>query len=430
MDDLEQQLRAWTDATEAAAEADPVSADEAMALAGVGAAPAPVAVGGGWRGRRTWLAAAAVLVALAVGGAVVALAGEGGTGDEPVGSGDLGGSPSTPDPTTAPAPEPTGPDVEYPPVDPASIGEVGYEVLHVGSAEPLPATPNRLPAPQLRAASTPEQLEELWLTARHLDPTRSSTPPQPDVDLDERVVVSIVVAADSSCDRQLEGFALGTRPWGAAGELLVLRPKLELPESARCATPPVRSVLPRQYLVAIDWESVGNRFELQVDAGDLEAAADPAADRAPIRSSLVLDRGRPDPVLLDLHLLETTVPAGGELRGMVTASNASGEPVDIGFCGSPFAVGLSNDEVDQQVGFTDCLEEGQIVPGQSSFEVTVSGSYLGCSASLSQPPILQQCLPGGGLPPLPAGEYRTRVYPPTGLDDVVAPTLTVTVTDP
>lgn len=427
MDDLEQQLRAWTDATEAAADADPVTADEAIALAGVGAAPAPAAVGGGWRGRRTWLAAAAVLVALAVGGAVLALAGDD-RGEEPVGSGDLGGTPSTPDSTPAPAPEPPDPSGEYPPVDPASIGEVGYEVLHVGSAEPLPASPNQLPAPQLRAASTPEQLEELWLTARHLDPTRSSTPPQPDVDLDEQVVVSIVAGADA-CPRAFSGFALGTRPWGAGEEILVLRPRLMEAWGAACPLPG-GSPSAHQYLVAIDWASVGNRFELQVDAGDLEAAADPAADRAPIRSSLVLDRGRPDPVLLDLHLLETTVPAGGELRGMVTASNASGEPVDISFCGSPFAVGLSNDEVDQQVGFTDCLEEGQIVPGLSSFEVTVSGSYLGCSASLSQPPILQQCLPGGGLPPLPAGEYRTRVYPPAGLDDVVAPTLTVTVTDP
>jgi hypothetical protein len=423
MDDLEQQLRAWTDATVADAGVDPVIAEEARDLAGVAAVPAS-ATGGGWRGRWTWLAAAAVLVALAVGGAVVALAGDG--GDEPVGSGDLGGAPSTSDPTIEPDPF-----VMYPPVDPASIGEVGYEVLHVGSAEPLTDDPDELPAPLLRAASTPEQLEELWLTARHLDPTLSSTPPQPDVDLDEQVVVSIVAGVDA-CPRALDGFALSTRPWGAGGELLVLQPALVEAAGADCV-PTVGGPTAHQYLVAIDWDSVGNRFELQVVAGNLAAVETSYPDRTAVVSSLVLDRGRPDPVLVDLHLVESTLPAGGELNGVVTVSNASGEPIDIGFCGSPFAVGLSNDEVDQQMGFDGCLEEGQIVPGLSSFEVTLRGSYLGCSGG--DGPLLPgdvRCLPEPNLgpPPLPAGEYRTRVYPPAGLDDVVAPTLTVTVTDP
>jgi hypothetical protein len=369
-------------------------------------------------------------VALAVGGAVVALAGGDG-GDEPVGSGDVDGAPSSPDPTTAPPPGQADPNVEYPPVDPASIGEVGFEVLHVGSAEPLTDDPDQLPAPLLRAASTPERLEELWLTARHLDPTLSSTPPQPDVDLDEQVVVSIVAGVDP-CPRSLEGFRIQTRPWGAGEELLVLQPELVEPAGADCV-PSVDGPTAHQYLVAVDWVSVGNRFELQVVAGNLAAVETGYPDRSPVVSSLVLDRGRPDPVLIDLHVVETTVTAGGELNALVTVSNATGEPIDIGFCGWPFAVGLSNDEVDQQMGFDDCLQEGQIVPGLSSFEVTLRGSYLGCSGGSEPLPAgAVACLaePNLGPPPLPAGEYRTRVYPPTGLDDVVAPTLTVTVTDP
>jgi hypothetical protein len=56
-------------------------------------------------------------------------------------------------------------------------------------------------------------------------------------------------------------------------------------------------------VIAVEWASVGNRFDLQVVAGNLAAVETGYPDRSPAVSSLVLDRGRPDPVLIDLELV-------------------------------------------------------------------------------------------------------------------------------
>jgi hypothetical protein len=392
MDDLEQQLRAWTDASEAAAAADPVTAEQAMALAAAGAAPAPVAAGAGWRGRRTWLAAAVVLVALAVGGAVMVIAGDG--GDEPVQTGELGGEPDV-DPEPQREPDP--------PIDGVLEPFDGFEVLHMGLAGDEPVG-------TIRAARTDEQLAELWDDLIVLEePTGEASPvgPPPSIDHDEVAVVSLVLP-DSGCAPYLEEIDL-------AG-VGILVPDFRVPEG-ECGSPQP----PKRYVVAIEWASVGADVRILLPAGSF-----PGIEGSELR----LRRDRPDPVLIDLELAGRTVVAGDEVPGTVIVSNATGEPIDIGFCGAEFAVGLANDEVEQALGFEDCLETGTIPPGTSTYGVVVRASYGSCVAGTSEPPTLVACLPEGGVPPLPAGEYRTRVYPPSGLDDFVAPALTVTVTDP
>lgn len=393
MDEIERQVRAWADAAgPAAVEGEPVAAEEVVGPA----APAP----SGGTGRRWLAAAAAVLAVAAVGAGVLAL-----TADdaEQVRSGD---------PTTT-AGEPDD--------------EVRFELLHLGLAVPPAGVDDGWidELPSLRTAASAEQLEELWADVRYLDPTRSSIPPVPEVDVDERVVVSIAIP-DDNCPPELRGFRRDEGD-GIAGDRLI-------PQFVETADVCEEPLIPKQYVVALDWASTGDRFSVFVDGGNL--SGDPERIPGYGRSSEIrLDRARPARVLVDLELEATTVEAGGSLAGQVVVSNDTGVAIDIGYCGAEFAVGLENDEVDQQLGFDACLQQGQLLPGSSAFDVEISASYGSCVAVGPEDPLpdgMVECLPGGGVPPLPPGEYRTRLYPPGGLEgvDLDVDELAITVTAP
>ena len=420
MDDLERQLTAWTEATVAAADAAPVAVEEAIGRAGTAGAPAPIDAGGmGGRGR-AWLAAAAVvLVVAALGAAVVARTG--GNESERLRSGEPEVATTSPSPTTSALTDPDGgPDDRFEPVGPAS--DAG-ELLHVGHmGPPLQFTDWVDGAVVLRAASTPSQLEDLWRDVRHLDPTRSSTPPLPDVDLDGKVVVSVAVVGDA-CPRSFDGFAVETGPDGAGGTLTRLQPKL-VPSDCVGASPGDGL----QYVIAVDWAFVGDRFALFVDGSDL--AADPTVepDRAGTTAVLSLDRSRPDPVVIDIELTDTTVAAGSTLPATVRVSNNSGEPVDITYCGAEFAIGLENDEARQELVFPMCAQGGQIPPGTTLYDVTITTTYGTCTTMADPPAGARPCLPDGSTPSLPPGEYDVRLYPPGSLADAEVPPVTVTVT--
>jgi hypothetical protein len=139
-------------------------------------------------------------------------------------------------------------------------------------------------------------------------------------------------------------------------------------------------------------------------------------------------------VLVDLEQpsLSGTVVAGETLPMTVVVSNNTGEPIEIGYCGAEFALGLENDDVEQQLVFPACLQGGTIPVGTTTYEVTVGSTYGTCTTMTDPPPGARPCLPGGGIPPLPAGEYRTRLYPPAGLEgvDLDVAELAVTVTAP
>lgn len=384
MDEIERQVRAWADAAAVAAgEGDPVGADEVSTAPAV-LRPVP-------RGGRRRLAAAAVVVAVgALAAGVLAL-----TSDDPAPI-------RTADSTTTTEPEgSTG-------------GDVSFEVLQVGGAAPAPGDDwdewvGSLPV--LQTASTAEQLEELWRGVRYLDPTRSSTPPVPEVDVGERVVVSIVIPGDA-CPPELQSFRRQALEDGGPVRLV--------PQFVETASECEQPLVPTQYVVALDWSSTGDRFSVLVDGGNL--SGDPDRPTGDARSAEVrLDRARPAQVPIDLELDATTVEAGSTLSGQVVVSNNTGAPIPITYCGAELALGLENDEVDPQMGFNACLQRGVLAPGVTAFDVEVSASYGSCVAvgpDDPRPEGMAECLPGGAIPPLPPGEYRTRLYPPGGLEGV------------
>lgn len=409
MDEIERQVRAWADAAApAAVDGDPVGADEASSGS---VAPSPPS-----RGGRRWLAAAAAMVVVgAVAAGVVAL-----TADESE-------QVRTGDPTTTT--EPDGSD---------GSDEVAFELLHLGWAEPTAGAEEGWvdQLPQLRTASTAEQLEALWGVRQpwSVDDSEAIPPavpaPVPEIDFGEQVVVAITIP-DDNCPPELRGFRRQPGEDGVGGDRLI-------PEFVETAIECEEPLIPKQYVVALDWASTGDRFSVFVDGGNLagdpermvQGCATGAALRClPPRSEIRLDRARPARVLVDLELEATTVEAGGSIQGRVVVSNNTGEPIDITYCGAEFAVGLENDEVDQQLVFPMCASGGTIPTGMTAYEVTATASYGTCTTMTDPPPGARPCLPGGAIPPLPLGEYRTRLYPPAGLDGV-DDELAITVTAP
>ena len=124
-------------------------------------------------------------------------------------------------------------------------------------------------------------------------------------------------------------------------------------------------------------------------------------------------RGRPArptsaPVSARVVLSARTVAAGGSLTGRVIVTNRTGEPVEGVGCRNIFQVALRSNEVKPEVAWLLCAETLSIPPGRSTYPVTVAASHLTCSSTPSSE--IPQCLPGGGLPPLPPGDYRAVLF--------------------
>jgi hypothetical protein len=408
MDDIGDQLRAWADATAPIGAGEPVrvealtSAPERTSGGAPGEGPidglAPPPAPASKSGARRWLAVAAVVAVLAVaaGAAVRAL----GVDDRAaVGSGD------TTAPSTAPAPDP-------------ATGPVGFEVLHLGGA-------GEAQMGTVQVAATDAQLAALWddLVGLPLPPEASGpygpedtdvlAAGPPDVDLDQQVVVAITIP-DDACAPELVRFDRD----GSA-----VTPVFE-EVTDECEQP----LIPKRYVVALDRAGI-DRLRLPADETyDLPA------------TEVLLRPGRTGSVVVDLEQPELagTVAGGGTLPMTVVVSNNTGRPLEMAYCGAPFAVGLENDEVDQQLGFNACLQQSQLAPGITTFEVEASASYGSCvavSPGEPQPEGMVACGPGGSVPPLPPGEYRTRLYPPGGLGaaegvELDVAELDITVTDP
>lgn len=288
-------------------------------------------------------------------------------------------------------------------------GDVTFEVLHVGLAgEESVGT--------LRSASTSSQLGALWADLVALDGRAGpdAVGPVPDAAMfADRVVVSIVIP-DDACPPTLSGFQRVATEAGEPGRLV--------PQFVEADTPCDQPLIPKRFVVALQWASTGDRFVLVAGDGDRRGA-----EGASALSEIQLDRTRPDPVLVDVELDATTAIPDGELTATVVVSNNTGHPIAIGYCGNEFAVGLESDEVDQSLAFPACREEGAIVPGTSRFHVRILTTYGSCTAAPDPTPPTVACLSGGGIPALPPGEYRTHLYPPDGID-ADAPPVTVTLT--
>lgn len=383
MDDLEQQIKAWADTTMAGVE----QVDE-----GVSSVESPLvtldpAGSPRWGRRLAAVAAAAVVVLGAIG---VSLAAR--SDDEPVRSvhtSDPPATSSTTEPQTSMPVVPT---------------DVAFDVLAVTSD---PASE----VGSLAAAQTSEELAALWAEARVPDTIEGQ---MPDVDFDERVVVSMTVAG---C---LPTVSSVRRDGGMV--------------RARVADDPEQcggDVAPKSLLVALDWATTGDDY-LFLLAGDRpdEDAASLNVTRHGTRSDDEEDAGRvPAPgVSASLELDATTVAVGGTITGTVTVVNDSGAPIDGSSCGDYFVATIRNDQYDQGVARLACLSPITIPEGTSTYPVSVTAAVTSCTpVEIEGTGVGLRCNPDGSMPAFPSGEYQLRIDDPMHLVPAIDP-VTITVT--
>jgi hypothetical protein len=110
------------------------------------------------------------------------------------------------------------------------------------------------------------------------------------------------------------------------------------------------------------------------------------------------------PLRAQLILPSTRLRAGDQMAGEVVVDNDTGEPIEVSGCNSFYVVALSNDSHTQSIGRNDCLEWFTIPLGTSRWPVLVMGTFTQCYGGPGG-----DCLPGGGVPPLPKGTYRAEV---------------------
>jgi hypothetical protein len=112
-------------------------------------------------------------------------------------------------------------------------------------------------------------------------------------------------------------------------------------------------------------------------------------------------------IVVHLDLPSDTMTAGGSMSGTITIDNNTGTPVEVG-CRF-FGVDLGNDKIKSEPVWpaVACVSDTKIPTGRSTFPVTVPATYSGCDPNDDWGANrLPRCPPGGGMPPLPPGEYR------------------------
>lgn len=393
MDDVEQQIKAWADATAPATD---------------GGAPAPAVIPvHGRLGRARWLAAAAAVVVLGAIGVGLAIRSDD-DGPELLRASD---PPATT--ATSQAPETTTTAA----VRSGSV--VGFEVLGDGAATDAEIG-------SLASAQTPEELSALWRRSmRDL--------PEPEVDLDRQVVVSLTIDAEE-CPGTLIGFKR---------EDASITPRFLIPGD-QCEQP----ILPTTYVVASDWASVGDEFTFilrtEVDGDDQEdtlvvTRRDPGATTTstaaplatttttvPPATTTTTASSSPADLTAQLDLPTTTVASDGEIAGDVVVVNDTGKPIVVTTCGGYFLARLANDAYTQEVVRPGCASSYTIPEGRSTHPVQVMARYGTCTTNPTQPDH-RACDADGSLPGLPPGRYQLTIVDDQHAVPAIAP-VTITVT--
>ena len=127
-----------------------------------------------------------------------------------------------------------------------------------------------------------------------------------------------------------------------------------------------------------------------------------------------------------IDLPSHTIAAGSTLSGAVIVEN-SGPDLQVTTCGDAFVVVLTNDSVQyNNPPRNQCLTTMTIPTGTSRYPITISGSYASCDEIVGSD--YPSCLPGGGVPQLPAGEYSSLVLQaPSSPVPISVETVAVTV---
>jgi hypothetical protein len=131
--------------------------------------------------------------------------------------------------------------------------------------------------------------------------------------------------------------------------------------------------------------------------------ATPGASAAP--GSSATTRG---PLSVHLVLPSRVYVAGTTATATIVIDNA-GPPVRFIDCIDAYQVVLVNRHVHPQVGWMQCAERDVIPRGESVRKVAVMATYTSCGTAAGAG--LVGCLPGGKIPPLPAGTYQAQLVP-------------------
>jgi hypothetical protein len=124
------------------------------------------------------------------------------------------------------------------------------------------------------------------------------------------------------------------------------------------------------------------------------------------------------PVEIQLVLDRTQVTAGTPIRGEALLTNTTGRTITVQTCAADgwLSVGLTNQEVSYKPlsPLIACSPTVRLLPGLNRFPITISSVFQGCTQTSSQAtPQLPACT-SRGAPPLPAGQYLTKIVT-TGL---------------
>ena len=103
----------------------------------------------------------------------------------------------------------------------------------------------------------------------------------------------------------------------------------------------------------------------------------------------------------------------------IVVDNRTGHAIHANGCGQLFELALGSDSYPAQAGWPPCLTTLTIAVGRSSYPWTIRATYDSCGGTGIQP--LPACLPGGGAPPLPPGQYSVVFFQSSNLVSEPAP---------
>ena len=103
----------------------------------------------------------------------------------------------------------------------------------------------------------------------------------------------------------------------------------------------------------------------------------------------------------------------------IVVDNRTGHAIHAKGCGQLFELALGSSSHPAGVGWPACLQLLTIAIGKSIYPETITASYGSCGGTGIPP--LPACLPRGGPPPLPAGEYRVVFFQSSNIVSAPAP---------